>query len=167
MGLVLLTLLLNSGGCIHTNSAVQPVFNRYDRVAILGELDRETETLLLEAWKEAFPSQILVERREFAAAVGTENLCPDRLNRATRTKLRKQFGVKALVYPNLASSSRKRFAAMSTRRLALKVVDTETGHTVAAAWCDGNNAADGMPLANKLLVKGVVDALRAETPPAK
>ena len=160
-------LLLGGPGCVHTSSAVQAGFNAYDRVAILGQLDEKTQQSLQEAWRHYFPTQTLVERRELAAAVGEQNLAVERLDEATRLKLRQALGIKALVFPNLAIANREWFAANATTRLALRVVDTQNGHIVASAWCDGSRASDGLPLANQILVKQAVANLRAEARSAK
>lgn len=134
--------------------AVRPVFKTYDRVAIISRLERDREDVFIPLYMKAFPDQSLVERRDVADILGEQDILPDRLDDATRAKLRKILGVKAIVFPN--------FSAGSKSQLALKIIDTETGEIAASTTVSGKDYWDGSGTSFKKLVSRAIDVLKAD-----
>src|SRR2546421_711741 len=71
---------------------VRDDFLTYDRIALCSTLNRETEDFFIPLYMQAFPTQTLVERRDVSTVTGEQDLLPERLDEATRAKLRKILG---------------------------------------------------------------------------
>jgi hypothetical protein len=145
-------------GCSHQTGAiavVRPEFNTYDRVALWQSLPRTTEDYFIPHYMQAFPNQLLVERRDVAAIVGEQDILPDRLDEQTRAKLRKILGVKAIIYPSITKEG-----------FAIKVIETDTGAITASVFVDTEDKVLG-ELTLQDLVTRAINALKAKAGSAR
>src|SRR4051812_2084487 len=92
-----LALVIALAGCRSSSRGIEvdvrDEFLTYDRVALWSSLNRETEDYFIPLYMQAFPTQTLVERRDVSAIIGEQDILPERLDEATRAKLRKILGV--------------------------------------------------------------------------
>ena len=146
----LAAILLASTGCYSHQPGIEvdvrPEFLLHDRVAICSLLPRETEDFFIPLYMQAFPSQTLVERRDVNAVIGEQDILPERLDEATRAKLRRILGVKAILYP---SNTKDGFA--------IKVIQTETGAITASVFVAATDKATG-PIPMQDLVRKAIGA---------
>jgi len=152
----LLLLLFFGSGCSTTSEAVvRPQFATYDRVAILPHLTRAQEEYFLPLYLAAFPEHAVVERRDLEEALNEQELQPERLSEASRAKMKELFGVQAVVYPNYTSDE-------AGTRLALKVIDSETGEITAAILVRKRSGALATDTTDFAIIRKAIDLLRSE-----
>lgn len=135
-------------GCATVDVASTSQFKSYDRVAIWTNLDRTDEELFVPLYMNAFPSQTLVERRDVQAVIGEQGILPDRLDEATRARIRKILGVKAIVYPTATAT-----------QFAVKVIDTETGAIAASALVEGGTSWYGSTYTTRDRIREAIASL--------
>jgi hypothetical protein len=149
-----LALVIALAGCRSSSRGIEvdvrDEFLTYDRVALWSSLNRETEDYFIPLYMQAFPTQTLVERRDVSAIIGEQDILPERLDEATRAKLRKILGVKAIVYPRAFKEG-----------FAIKVIQTETGAISASVYADATDPVIAT-LSTNVLVRKSIDALRAK-----
>ncbi|MFW5653456.1 MAG: hypothetical protein ACOC0P_05370 [Planctomycetota bacterium] len=151
MVLLLLLLTALSSGCSSTSdeTAVRTAFLEHDRVAIIANLPRQHEEFFIPYYMNAFPSQMLVERRDVVQVIDEQDLLPERLNEETRARLREILGVRAVVYPSASSG-----------QFAIKVVDTETAEITASTIVSGRNLWSDDALDDRRLIRQGINAIR-------
>lgn len=127
-GLVLLP------GCAPRAYGTQALFTKPElimrgRLAVLG-LTPEQEQILMACYTKTFVGQIItfVERSRLNDILGEQDLLEGRLDESTRAKIKRIFGVEALVMCNYydASSDGK------TKKLRIRIVDSETGAIIGS-----------------------------------
>ena len=139
-------------GCSYSQEAsVRSNFFEYHRVAIVPRLTRETEDLFLPLYMNHFPEHEVVERRDLEAAIGEQDLLPERMDAQTRAKIRRLFGVEVIVFPT--------YHPGAPNSVAIKAIDTETGVLAASVIARGTDhwAGEGADVEN--LIRQAVQAL--------
>ena len=141
-------------GCVYKDEVpTRSEFLRYKRVAIVPRLTRETEDLFLPLYMNHFPQQTVVERRDLGVAINEQDLLPGRLSAETRAKLKELFGVEAVVFPTYYSGN--------PNRVAIKVIDTETGTLSASVIVSGKDHWVGGGAAIDALIRRALRSLAA------
>ena len=120
------------GGCTQwrTEVVLTADFYRYDTVGIVAEMDRFEENLFIPLYMDAFPHQLIVERRDLETLLEELNVQSERIDADVRERIREISGIEALLYPyseRLIRSGRHVGSAF-----ALKAIDMETGEITAA-----------------------------------
>lgn len=139
--------------------SVRPVFNTYDKLAIWTRLTRTQEELFLPRYMRAFPNQILIERRDLESVLTEQDILPERLDEATRARIRRIYGVKAIVYPN--------YTPGSPSQLAIKVIDTENAAIVASVVVRGKDHRTDRGASDESLIRVAIDSLKNAADRAK
>lgn len=138
-------LFISVSGChpyIRTIAAVTPEFSAYEKVAILWQSNRENiyEDFFLSYWMDAFPEQMIVERKELVKIIHEQDLLPGRLNEETRARIRRTLGVSALILVNLSVQKKdRRIISSEVKDLTIKIIDTETGLISVSAVSQGQD----------------------------
>ena len=146
-------LYLSPGCATYTEAAGRIEFLNYQRVAIVSNLERRHEEYFIPMYMQEFPHQQLVERRDLQSVFDEQDLAPDRLNPATRARLREVWGVQAIVYPSITDGT--------FNQLSLKVIDTETGQIMAAVMVTRRDGWLGPPTEQQMM-RRAIDALAYE-----
>ena len=135
LSVVLATVTLVAG-CSSNTSALftKPELLAYKRLAVLG-LDLEQEQIFMAAYVKTFVSQpvTFVERSQLDNILGEQDLLKDRsqerLDDKTRAKIRKIWGVEALV---MCEYYKDEDLPASPYKLRVRIVDSETGAIIGS-----------------------------------
>ena len=129
ISMFLLAALAILPGCGQGRSSVQALFTRPEllsrgRLAVLG-LTAEQEQMLMACYTKTFSVQIItfVERNRLQDIIGEQDLRKGRLDDETRAKIRRIFGVEALIMCEYYDST----TGGSGKKLRIRIVDSETG----------------------------------------
>lgn len=139
-------------GCASTPKdpiVVRQEFKAYDKVAISARMTREDEDYFIPLYMAAFPRQHIVDGRDLATAVGNPHLLPEQFDVGVRENLRKNFGVKAVLFPNL-----------SANHLAIKAIDTTSGEITMSVLIVGSDPAH--PESTKSLIDRAIAELKSQ-----
>lgn len=121
-------------GCQSNTSALftKPELLAYERLAVLG-LDLEQEQIFMAAYTKTFVSRpvTFVERSRLDKILGEQDLLKpqERLDPATRAKIRKILGVEALIMCDYYKDEDR---PGSPQKLRVRIVDSETGAIVGS-----------------------------------
>ena len=146
--IILSSVLFIFYGC--QDSVVKKEFRSYKRVAVLTNMERSEEELFLPLYMKAFPDQSMVDRRDLTEIIGEQDMMPERMDAETRAKIKRIYGVEAIIYPNF-----------SDKQFAIKVVDTETGVIVAATAVSSNILSETID--KRKLIRQAVKSLKNES----
>ncbi len=138
-----------------TESDSRMTFASYDRVAVLGRLERADEEFFIPKYMQAFPNHLLVERRDLGEVLTEQDLLVERLDPEKRVELRRLYGVDGIVYPNFTEANR-------IEQFAVKVIDTLTGEIVAAVLVTPKSAWGRDDATRRDLIERAIDALENE-----
>ena len=138
-------------GCGPRNSYMEALFTKPElitrgRLAVLG-LDPEQEQILMARYTKTFTGQIItfVERNRLKDVIGEQDLLQGRLNVDTRAKIKRIFGVEALVMCMYYDAAGDR----GYKKLRIRVVDSETGAILGSVITQapdnfGNHCSDAI-----------------------
>jgi hypothetical protein len=117
-------------GCESNTRALftKPELFGYERYAVLG-LDPEQEQIFMAAYTKTFSERIItfVERKRLNDILSEQDLLKGRLDERTRAKIKRIFGVEALIMCDYSTDERGR-----GRKFRVRIVDSETG-TIAGS----------------------------------
>jgi len=126
-------------------------FLGYKKVAVLpfeGDSKGEVSEDFVRAFHEKFPSMELVESKQLLEVFRKEDLYPNRVNEATRRKIRESFGVQALAMGNIYYPSIVRWL------LQVQIVDAETNEMLGRSLVEIDfMGAEGAKEACKIAVQ--------------
>jgi len=126
-------------------------FLGYKKVAVLpfeGDSKGEVSEDFVRAFHEKFPSMELVEPKQLLEVFRKEDLYPNRVNEATRRKIRESFGVQALAMGNIYYPSIVRWL------LQVQIVDAETNEMLGRSLVEIDfMGAEGAKEACKIAVQ--------------
>jgi len=166
--LLLLGSLPLASGCSSGDSVVQAVgvpqwtgsgflreeFLRYKRVAILpfeGDPEGQTSDTFLQKFHTRFPEMILVRQSRVLERFQERDLYYGRLDKVTRSEIRKVFNVQAVVMGSVSYPSILRWL------LQVVIVDTETDTVLGRSYVEINFlGAEGMPKGCELAVQSLI-----------
>ncbi len=157
VGLVVMIMIAGLLGCSTTVTEADSRINfaAYDRVAILGQLERADEEFFIPKYMQAFPNHLLVERRDLGTVLTEQDFLVDRLDPAKRVELHRLYGVDGIVYPNFTDANR-------VSQFAVKVIDTLTGEIVAAVLVTPKRVWGRDDATRRDLIERAIGALEAE-----
>ena len=97
------------------------------RLAVLG-LTPEQEQIFMASYTKAFPGQIItfVERYRLKDVIGEQDLLQGRLDENTRAKIKRIFGVEALIMCTYYDDD------AGGKKLRIRIVDSETGAIIGS-----------------------------------
>jgi hypothetical protein len=134
MSLFLLTHLAFLPGCGPRSGGMEALFTKPEllsrgRLAVLG-LTPEQEQILMARYTRTFTGQIItfVERNRLKDVIGEQDLLQGRLNVDTRAKIKRVFGVEALVMCTYYDATGGR----GYKKLRIRIVDSETGAIIGS-----------------------------------
>lgn len=138
---VVIVAMLLQAGCSQNTSALftKPDLLKYERMAVLG-LDLEREQIFMAAYVKTFVSQrvTFVERSQLNNILGEQDLLKERpqerLDDKTRARIRKIWGVEALV---MCQYYQDESLPGKPRKLRVRIVDSETGAIVGSVVTEG------------------------------
>ena len=129
--LSLIVSLSLSPGCTR-KPTTQALFTRPEllsrgRLAVLG-LTPEQEQIFMASYTKAFPGQIItfVERYRLKDVIGEQDLLQGRLDENTRAKIKRIFGVEALIMCTYYDDD------AGGKKLRIRIVDSETGAIIGS-----------------------------------
>jgi len=126
-------------------------FLGYKKVAVLpfeGDSKGEVSEDFVRAFHEKFPSIELVKPKQLLEVFRKEDLYPNRVNEATRRKIRESFGVQALAMGNIYYPSIVRWL------LQVQIVDAETNEMLGRSLVEIDfMGAEGAKEACKIAVQ--------------
>ncbi len=162
---VFLTVLILLAGCSQNTSALftKPELLTYERLAVLG-LNLEQEQIFMAAYVKTFVSRpvTFVERSQLNNILGEQDLLKDRpqerLDDKTRAKIRKIWGVEALIMCEYYKDEK---LPGSPQKLRVRIVDSETGAIIGSVVTEGySRFEDHARIAVESLRKDVLGGYR-------
>lgn len=121
-------------GCAPRAHRTQALFTKPElimrgRLAVLG-LTPEQEQILMACYTKTFAGQIItfVERSRLNDLLGEQDLLEGRLDESARAKLKRIFGVEALVMCTYYDAT----SAGKAKKLRIRIVDSETGAIIGS-----------------------------------
>lgn len=166
IGVFVLTALAFLPGCGPRAGYTEALFTKPElitsgRLAVLG-LDPEQEQILMARYIKTFSGQIItfVERQQLADVIGEQDLLRGRLNEDTRAKIKRVFGVEALVMCEYYDAKTKR----GGKKLRIRIVDSETGVIIGSVI---TQASDNFASHSSTAVRALWNDLTGKSQPER
>jgi len=126
-------------GC--SNKKTQALFTKPDlitrsRFAVIG-LTPEQEQIFMAHYIKAFPAQVItfVERTRLQEIISEQDLLQGRLDENTRAKLKRLFGVEALIMCTYYDGS----DGLGIKKFRVRIVDSATGAIIGSVITEAND----------------------------
>jgi hypothetical protein len=128
-------------GCQSQGSGfLRKQFLAFQKVAILpfeGDLSGEVSQCFTLSFKQRFSKMEVFDQYRLLQTFKREDLYPNQLSQATRTKIGKTLGAQAIIVGSVYSPS------ITSWYLQVRVIDTETGDTLGTSYAEKQFSGSG------------------------